>query len=352
MKVIEGSSLRVWADGVKVYVRKYEKWQQEASVGAGAMLKLGYDALTTSEDIKELPTLEKALHISSLGGHQYIHLDLSEVPYEAMRDGKKEMLCLWVGIGDTPLSLEIHTRNGDISLLGDAKAPQDCRVSRLRLETLTGDIWVEGFSGKRLHCSTTKGETVLQSCDWERGDVQSLSGTVYMEHCKWKRGTLTCSRGGVELKDIQVEHFHVKTKAQSVQVDGFAGRDFSGDLGRGTLRARGLSVKHCELQSTTGDLQTEFVQDVQLTAKTLSGAITVLLGNGYRGFVAKVTGTEGTRRSGATKTEVKYGRYQKDYEGSCRIACNEKTSHLEIETGGELVRILSKKKRKEGGKET
>ncbi len=343
MQTVAGTSLRIWTDGVGVIVNtgigKLASTKQDTETVLLVGLEQGFLDVP-----KCVPGLERAMHISTVGKCKYIHVNLADAPYDALRDGQGDQICLWIEPAPDVNSLEIHTRSGRVVLWG-GEAPTAYISERLRLETLTGDILVEGCKGKRIQCSTNKGDIRFKGCSWERCDVQSLVGTISLEEMSGKRWEISGARGGVACRKIETDYMRVNTKAETLHIQDLRGRELVTDLGRGVFEGKGLSVKRCQLQSSHGDMRAEFVEDMQFFGKTLFGKIEITLNNAYRGFVAKITGGEETRLHGATRTKVRYGKFQKDYEGNCRIACNAKTSHLEIETGGELVQILGKKKR-------
>lgn len=128
---------------------------------------------------------------------------------------------------------DLTTASGDISFRADVQG-------RMKLETTSGDIYVEDFSqAPAYECilSSTSGSVVLKGQSAAALIVDTVSGDILLENCDFDVLTANAVSGDLELQNVDTDECYLGTT--------------SGDISAGLRKAMDF---HCS--STSGEIET------------------------------------------------------------------------------------------------
>ena len=211
----------------------------------------------------------------------YQHIHLLEIGVEFpevtvyLPVGEYGDLTVYSSTGDVELSREIAFGNIDIDVgTGDVKSLAS--ADSVKIETTTGDIFIEGIRVNSLQLSITTGRVQATDviCQGAIG-VEVTSGDVKLKRVSGSSFESAGGTGDIYMEGLIVsERLFVKRNAGDVKFDGCDASEIEVRTTTGDIRGSLLSGKMFEAGSTTGDVRVPSDSEGgRCVAKTTTGKI-------------------------------------------------------------------------------
>jgi hypothetical protein len=227
------------------------------------------------------------------------------------------------------LSLELYVPEGTRALKlvqssGDVYG-EHLELPSLELKSTSGDMNLKKIYAEQMQVVVTSGDVELENINCADLNISSSSGDVDLNHVKTCRMEVQSTSGDVELQDsIADEKMYLHSKSgdfslEDVKSVRLRAETISGDM---TISAQ---CSEAILQSTSGDVEAAFEQDVHATINTVSGDVSLTLNNEKRGFFAHTQTVSG-------EVFVDYAGVKGHYGKNTDIRAGMESSRLEINT--------------------